>query len=116
MPSSSRASAAAMAGVASVLALSAMTIRQENGSSALRKLCSLRMLRSSAACSLKTGTTTSTLGATCRGPDGRVRNDGRRSVWSVMGTASARDVRRRWEAPERRLGVGGGALSRRRAA
>ena len=81
-----------MAGVASVLALSAMTIRQENGSSALRKRCSLRMLRSSAACSLKTGTTISTLGATCRGPGGRVRDDGRRSVWSVMATASARDV------------------------
>jgi hypothetical protein len=35
-PGSSRASACAMAGVASVLALSAMTIRQENGSSAPR--------------------------------------------------------------------------------
>ena len=43
---------AAIAGVASVLALSAITIRQVNGNSAARKRCRRRMLGSSAASSL----------------------------------------------------------------
>src|SRR4029079_6958877 len=50
-------------GVWSVLALSAITMRQEYGSSALRWSCSLRIEPGSAACSLKTGTTISMRGA-----------------------------------------------------
>ena len=51
-PRSSRPSARAIAGVASVLALSAITIRQVNGKEAQRKSCSRRMLRPSASSSL----------------------------------------------------------------
>ena len=51
-PPSVRASTRAIAGVSSVLALSAITIRHVNGNSASRKRWRRRMLRSSPACSL----------------------------------------------------------------
>jgi hypothetical protein len=51
-PGSARASARAIAGVSSVLALSAMTIRHVNGKPSERKLCSLRIEVASARSSL----------------------------------------------------------------
>jgi hypothetical protein len=51
-PGSCALSAAAIAGVRSVLALSATTIRQVNGNVSARKSCSRRTLRASAASSL----------------------------------------------------------------
>ena len=67
MSPSSSARSAAIVDVASVEALSAITIRHANGNASVdRKACRRRIEPSSADCSLWTGTTTSTRGLAWR--------------------------------------------------
>ena len=105
-PGSSRASAAAMAGVASVLALSAMTIRQENGSSAPKIAVQAAHAALERGLLVENGhDDLDARRSRGRGPPSACATGGLESVCSVMVTASARAVGPPWELPESPLRV-----------